>query len=445
MLRNALKVAAGLLVLAIVAGLGFLWIAPPNLLKVGTNYSAKIVCSNVFIAGRSPDEVLAEDVQAPGHPLLRQVSVTVDEQTQTVQAHMFRFFAPATAQYRDGLGCTNLQHAALSDATLAPLAPLSDATWPTGNRVAPAQVPQVQQILSDETLLGEGYRAVVVVRDGRIIGEAYAEGFDAATPLLGWSMTKTVTAGLIGSLIQDGRMSVTDTLTDSFPDWAKDGRKDITVADMLAMSSGLDWNEEYGNVSDVTRMLYLQDDMAGFASARPLGSSVGDRFSYSSGTSTMLSRVWQDKAGEGALTYPQEALFGPLGMTSAILETDADDTFVGSSYMYATARDWARFGQLLLQKGMWDGNRILPAGFTDWMFEPTETSGGTYARGHLWVESPGDLPPYEDAVWLQGHDGQFIGIFPSQNMVVVRMGLTPSRLGYSSLPLSKALIETVQD
>lgn len=252
MLRKALKVTAGLLVFAVVAALGFLWIAPPNLLKVGTNYSAKIVCSNVFIAGRNPDEVLAEDVQAPGHPLLRQVSVEVDEEARTVQARMFRFFAPATAQYRDGLGCTNLQHAALSDATLTPLAPLSDAAWPTGDRVPPAQTPQVQQILSDETLLGEGYRAVVVVKDGRIIGETYAEGFDAATPLLGWSMTKTVTAGLIGALIQDGRMSVTDTLTDSFPDWAKDGRKDITVADMLAMSSGLDWNEEYGNVSDVT-------------------------------------------------------------------------------------------------------------------------------------------------------------------------------------------------
>ncbi|MCG7519790.1 serine hydrolase [Ruegeria sp. Ofav3-42] len=439
-MAKTLNIVAGALALGIVGAVGYLIVSPPDLLKVGTNYSAKIVCSNVFIAGRNPDEVLAVDVQAPGHPLLKQIAINVDAEKQTVTARIFGFFAPATSQYREGLGCTNIHDATLSDTTLTALEPLPDGIWPTGNQVELTQDPEIARILSDETLLGEGHRAVVVVRNGRIVGESYGDGFDENTPLLGWSMTKTVTAGLIGTLIKSEQISLQDTLTASYPGWEQDGRKDITVSDMLAMSSGLQWNEGYGDVSDVTRMLYLTNDMAEFVSGQPAESEIGTDFNYSSGTSTALSRVWQDQLSDGGLTYPQEALFEPLGMTSVVLETDAADTFVGSSYMYATARDWARFGQLLLQKGEWDGQQILPKGFTDWMFEPVAASDGMYGKGHLWLESPGGLPPFEDAVWLQGHDGQFIGVFPSHDMVLVRLGLTPSKHGYSSLPMAKRLI-----
>lgn len=445
MLGKALKVVVGVLLVGVVGLVGYLLVSPPDLLKVGTNYSAKIVCSNVFIAGRDADEVLAVDVQAPGHPLLKQISINVDEDAQTVEARIFRFFAPATSQYRAGLGCANVHDMTPSDKTLAALDPLPDAPWPQGNLVQSSQNPDVLAALADKSLLGEGHRAVVVVKGGRIVGESYGEGFDADTPLLGWSMTKTVTAGLIGTLIGSDKMSLEDKLTDSYPDWAGDDRQDITVEDMLAMASGLQWNEEYGDVSDVTRMLYLKNDMASFASDRPAEAEVGTDFNYSSGTSTVLSRVWQEKTGDGGLTYPQKALFGPLGMTSAILETDAADTFVGSSYMYATARDWARFGQLLLQKGVWNGQQILPEGFADWMFEPVSVSDDLYAKGHLWLEAPGGFPPFEDSVWLQGHDGQFIGVFPSHDMVVVRLGLTPSRFGYSSLPLAQKLIAALDD
>ncbi|NOD48097.1 MULTISPECIES: serine hydrolase [unclassified Ruegeria] len=442
------KIVKTLGVLTFVGGaglIGYLLVAPPDLLKVGTNYSAKIVCSNVFIAGRDPDEVLAVDVQAPGHPLLKQVSIDVDQEAQSVQARLFRFFAPATSQFREGLGCTNVHDAALSDQSLVPPNRPAQGLWPAGDEVALSQDPQIQSIMSDEALLGEGYRAVVVVRNGRIVTEAYADGFDAQTPLLGWSMTKTITAGLIGTLVETGRMSLADNLVDSFPDWAEDSRRGITVADMLSMTGGLQWDEEYGDVSDVTRMLYLGNDMAAFAAERVPEAKPGTDFNYSSGTTTVLSRVWQDKLPDGGLTYPQTALFAPLGMASAILETDANDTFIGSSYMYATARDWARFGQLLLQKGVWDGARILPEGFVDWMVEPVDASDGRYAKGHLWLEAPGDFPPFEDAYWLQGHDGQFIGVFPSHDMVVLRMGLTPSRFGYSSLPLAQALTTAFGD
>lgn len=445
MLKKALKRVAAIAVLSGGAAIGYVLIAPPDLLKVGTNYSAKIVCSNVFIAGRDPQEVLAVDVQAPGHPLLKQVSVEVDRDQQSVTARMFRFFAPATSQYREGLGCANVHKIELRDHNLAALASLPPGLWPEGNDVDPSRNPSLQSAVSDKALLGEGYRAVVVVHKGRIVAENYAAGFDASTPLLGWSMTKTVTAGLIGALIKSGQMSLDDKLTTSYPGWAQDSRRDIAVADMLAMSSGLDWNEDYGDVSDVTRMLYLNDDMAGFASDRAAEDEVGSIFNYSSGTSTVLSRVWQDAVQGGALTYPRDALFEPLGMTSAVMETDARDTFVGSSYMYATARDWARFGQLLLQKGVWNGHQLLPQGFVDWMFEPVEVSDGLYAKGHLWIEPPGDLPPFEDAVWMQGHDGQSVGIFPSYDLVIVRLGLTPSRLGYSPMPLAKQVIAALRN
>lgn len=445
MLGKALKIFSGALVAGVVAVAGYLLIAPPALLKVGTNYSAKIVCSNVFIAGRDADEVLAVDVQAPGHPLLKYVSVDVDEEAQTVKTWVFGFVAPALSQYRDGLGCTNVHDADLSDMTLTAPATLPEGIWPQGNRVEASQNPEIDQILSDVTLLGEGYRAVVVVRSGRIIGETYADGFDAETPLLGWSMTKTVVAGLIGTLIEAGRLELADPLTASFVEWSQDDRRNVDVESMLAMASGLEWNEDYGDVSDVTRMLYLSDDMAGFASDRPAAAQVDTVFNYSSGTSTMLSRFVQNQVGEDSLNYPRDALFDPLGMTSAVIETDAGDTFVGSSYLYATARDWARYGQFLLQKGVWNDQRILPAGFTDWMFEPTAASDNRYSKGHLWREAPGDLPPFEDAVWMLGHDGQSIGIFPSRDMVIVRLGLTPSRIGYSSLPLARALMAALED
>ncbi len=440
MLGRALRITAGTLALGLVAGVGYLLISPPDLLRVGTNYSAKIVCSNVFIARRDAQEVLAVDVQAPGHPLLKHVSVSVDPEAQSVSAKLLGIFAPATSQYREGLGCANTHEAQPVNAQLNTLPALSDALWPEGTTVAPAQNSKLAMVLSDPTILGKGFRAVVVVHDGRIIGEAYADGFDENTPLLGWSMTKTITSGLIGTLIKSGQMKLTDTLVDSFPDWAEDNRQHITVEDMLTMSSGLRWNEGYGDVSDVTRMLYLSDDMAGFVTSLEAEAEPNTEFNYSSGTSTVLARVWQDQVKDDSLSYPQRALLLPLGMTSAILETDVSDTFVGSSYMYATARDWARYGQFLLQGGTWDGQQILPEGFTDWMFEPVAVSGGAYAKGHLWRDVPGGEPPFEDAVWMAGHDGQSVGIFPSRDLVIVRLGLTPSDTGYSPLPLAKAVI-----
>lgn len=440
MIKKGLKFFSLALLSIIIGLLAYIWIAPPDILRVATNYSAKIVCSNVFIANRDADEVLSTDVQAPGHPLLTQVSVRTDESAGSAQAHIFGFFAPATSQYREGLGCTNVHDTQLDNISLPLMEPLGSGTWPAGNTVDAGPNAKIESILADAALLGAGHRAVVVVKNGQIIGEVYADGFDANTPLLGWSMTKTVTAALLGTLLRSDQTGLDDTFTDVFPTWADDNRRDITLRDMLAMESGLSWNEGYGSVSDVTRMLYLENDMAGFAASLP-AEAVGDGvFNYSSGTTTALSRVWQDEVGDEALIYPRKVLFEPLGMTSAILETDASNTFVGSSYMYATAYDWARFGQFLLQDGVWNGERILPEGFPGWLTGANPDEELSPIRGHIWETPPGDLAPFEDALWLRGHDGQSIGIFPNHDMVLVRLGLTPSRLEYSPVPLANALI-----
>jgi CubicO group peptidase (beta-lactamase class C family) len=441
------------LLLAVTGVAGWLFVAPPALIQVATAYSAKIVCSNHFLADRDAQSILTVDVQAPGHPLLGYVTVDVNNGEGTVTARLLGLFAPGRAVYREGLGCTTVPAGAEIFAApavvTAPAANLQ-ADWPQGERVEGPSNPAIDAILADDALAGSGMRAIVVAHNGRIVGERYGEGFASDTPLLGWSMSKTVTAAIIGTLVREGMMSLDqDGL---FEEWTADERGEITLADLMAMSSGLEFNEDYGDVTDVTRMLYLQPDMAAFAYDKPLASAVGETFSYSSGTTVLLSHLWQqafDDAG-AALAWPRKALFGPLGMTSAVLEADAAGTLVGSSYIYATARDWVRFGEFLRNDGIWQGREILPEGFVRWMREEAPASQGTYGRGQLWLQGPGGdggantdhgLP--EDTFWLRGHDGQTVAVIPSQRLVVARMGLTPSRLEYRPQGLVAALVSTL--
>ncbi|PBB24765.1 MULTISPECIES: serine hydrolase [unclassified Mesorhizobium] len=446
----------GLIVLAVAGLFGWLYIAPPELIRVGSGYSAKIVCSNVFIAGRDANEVLAVDVQAPGHPLLRLMRVSVDKNRGTVSAGLLGFLGKSEAVSRDGLGCASIPDGDVGKARrttvhVEPSATSLDMLWPEGERVEASQDPVIAKLLDDAALTGAGMRAVVVVKNGRVVAERYGDGFSAKTPLLGWSMTKTVNAAIVGTLVKDGKMAVDNK--GLFAPWKADGRAAISLADMMAMSSGLEFNEDYGDVADVTRMLYLEPDMAGFAESKPLAGEVGKVFTYSSGTAVMLSRLWQDAIGDKAkaLTWPRTALFGPLGMHSAVLETDERGTFVGSSYLYATAHDWARFGQFLLQGGVWNGNQMLPAGFVDWMREPAPAST-VYGKGQLWIEAPGDeenpgagvaagLP--KDTYWMEGHDGQTVAIIPSEQLVIVRLGLTPAKLGYRPQTMVGALVKAL--
>ncbi|CAD7037889.1 6-aminohexanoate hydrolase [Pseudorhizobium halotolerans] len=438
-LRQVGKIV-GVLAVLVVAGVAlWLYLAPPALLRVGAGYSAKIVCSNLLIAGRDAEDVLAVDVQAPGHPLLRLMEV--DRTERRVRASLLGLFAGNEAVYRDGLGCAVAPEGEVSNLSLPnPTAALSDAPtpWPAGEQVESDLA--IARLLSDSALTGPGMRAVVVVRSGKVVGEVYGQGFSPETPLLGWSMTKTVNAAIVGTLIRQGRLSLSDRAL--LPQWRGDERGEITLAQLLAMEDGLASNENYGAVTDVTRMLYLEPDMAAFAADAPLVAEPGTRFNYSSGSAVLISRIWMDRAGtpSAALAYPREALFDPLGMESAVMETDAKGTFVGSSYMYATARDWARFALFLLQDGVWGGERLLPEGFVARMSEPNATSEGRYSMMQTWLAGRDAAGLPGDTFFLQGHDGQTIAVMPSRNIAVVRLGLTPRRDGYEVLRLVREVV-----
>jgi CubicO group peptidase (beta-lactamase class C family) len=440
--------------LLVILGVGA-WLAwsPPALLRVGDGYAAKIVCSNVFIAGRDAQQVLASDVQAPGNPALRLIRVSVDREEGIVTARILGLFAPNYAVYRGALGCVSVpdgdMKAARSPAMLedAPVAE-GDVLWPDGSRVDLDAGNPVSSLLKDNDLVGPGMRAVVVVKDGHIVGETYGDGFNTGTPLIGWSMTKTVNATIIGRLMLAGRMSFDDQ--DLLPQWHADARSHIRLSDLLGMESGLAFNEDYGSVTDVTRMLFLTPDMTSLPAAASQVSKPGTHFSYSTGTAVLLSRLWMNRFSNesAAVAYPRESLFAPLGMTSAVFETDERGTFVGGSYLYATGRDWARFAQFLLQDGVWRGQRLLPEGFVGAMRTPTPASGGSYTQVQAWLRGPGGsneefgLPG--DTFWMEGHDGQSIAIVPSANVILVRMGLTPGNLRYQPQPLLKKVLDVLK-
>lgn len=454
LLSKLITIVAPALAALLIVGFFWLWLAPPDLLRVGTGYAAKIVCSNVFLAGRDAGDVLADDVQAPGHPLLKLAGVEVDMDRRLVEAHLAGLIAPSVAVYRDGLGCASVPDGDIVKAQ-GFSAPVSESvpadntlTWPQGERVEATQS-RMAAVLQDQTLLGPAYRAVVVVKDGRIVGETYGDGFNAQTPLLGWSMAKTVTAALAIKLATEQGVDLdADRL---FPEWADDARAGIRLSDLLSMQSGLDFNEDYGDVTDVTRMLYLEPDMAAYVRALPAAVERGTRFNYSSGESVLISRWWMSRLSDGraALAFPRTALFEPIGMRSAVLEADARGTLVGSSYLYATARDWARFGLLLAQGGVWDGKAVLPADFITRMMNRTEASKGVYGGAQAWRQGPGGEPDARfgldtDVVWMLGHDGQSVAVIASESLVVVRMGLTPNRLGYRPQPLVAAIREVLK-
>ncbi|ODR88208.1 serine hydrolase domain-containing protein [Sinorhizobium alkalisoli] len=458
-MRGLSKKFGALAVAAPAAAAGWLALYPPELLKVGDGYAAKIVCSNVFLAGRDPQEVLAVDVQAPGHPLLKFVSISVDHHEQRVTARIFGFAAPGRAVHRPGLGCMNTGNgvaeafanpaaggnAGSKAAVGDPEAGDPEAEWPEGGR---AEIdPTIQTFLEDPELAGPGMRAIAVIRDGRLVAERYGPGIDRDTPLLGWSMTKSVTAALVGMRIAEGRMDLEQDRL--LAEWDRDERTAIKLSDLLGMQSGLAFNEDYGDVTDVTRMLFLESDMAGFAASKPLAAAAGTKFSYSSGTSNILSRLWMRSFDDpaAALAYPRLALFEPLGMTSAVMEADQSGTFVGSSYMYATAQDWARFAQFLLDDGRWKGRALLPEGYVDFMRKPSAASGGDYGSGQVWLTAngiragTGGFPA--DSFWMLGHDGQAIMLVPSLRLAVVRLGLTPWRDGYNVQALNAKVIDAL--
>ena len=298
-------------------------------------------------------------------------------------------------------------------------------------------IPVVEQradeLFGDEDRYGVTY-ALVVVLGGRIRLERYGgalPSFDhpptpvtATTPLLSWSMAKSVLHSAIGVLLGEGRLQL-DAPAD-VPAWQSDGdpRSAITLDDLLAMRDGLAFAEDYvdAGVSDVIEMLFGegQHDVAAYAEARPLAHEPGTVFNYSSGTSNVVSAIASRAAGSPAALVDllHERIFGPIGMASAQPKTDDAGTFIGSSYVYATARDFARFGLLYLRDGVWDGTRVLPEGWVDHgrRLRSHDVEGIGYGA-HWWVVED-DLGSFR----ASGYEGQSILVCPGLDLLAVRLG-----------------------
>jgi CubicO group peptidase (beta-lactamase class C family) len=367
---------------------------------------------------------------------LRWIEARIDRSAREVSAHFFGWMRK-TAKFRPGQGCA-VDHGHASDARETP-----GASTPAQNELRTdaaqhAASGRVREVLDwafsepDPARLRRT-RAVLIVHKGEIVAERYAEGFTKDTPLPGWSMTKSVMNALVGILVKEKRIALQDPVP--IREWrgAGDPRGRITVGQLLHMTSGLEFKEDYTNpLADVTYMLLAVPDTAAYALTKPLEAGPGVRWRYSSGTTNILAYAMRHLMGETEyLEFPRRALFDRIGMATAVLETDAAGTFVGSSFMYATARDWARFGVLYLREGVWAGERILPQGWVAYSRTPVPSAPEAQYGAHFWLRVPQayrcgsserSLPG--DAFHAIGHEGQFLTIIPSHDLVLVRLGFT---------------------
>jgi len=416
------------------ASVGLIWGAAyfRRFTPIGAAYIAKTVCTGVFGCGRDAEEVRLLDASAGGHPVLKSFRVEVDPAAREVSASWLGLFR-RKAVFRPGLGAAIVLGGRRPPASPDP-----------GPRPSRRDLPRAGPREALERALDKAFseripsrpcrtRAVLVVYEGRVVAERYAPGFGPETPLAGWSMSKSVMSAVVGILCGRGKLS--PKMVGLLPEWDSPGdpRRSISLDDLLRMRSGLKFDEGYSNpLGDVERMLFASPDAGAFAASKPLAAGPGTKWYYSSGTTNIVSRIVRGACSshEEYLLLPGTALFDRLGMRGAVLETDASGHFVGSSFMYATAEEWARFGLLYAQDGVWEGGRILPEGWVSYSTTPTPQSNDRYGA-HWWLklhkelggESPAAarIPP--DAFFALGHEGQTLSVVPSRKLVAVRLGL----------------------
>lgn len=271
--------------------------------------------------------------------------------------------------------------------------------------------------------LNKRTRSVLVIYKDKIIAEKYDTGFDKYSKILGWSMTKSITATLFGVLQKQGKIDINKPAP--IAEWANDERAKITINDLLHMNSGLEWEEDYTKISDVTQMLFLDADMSKSQIDKPLAGKTNATWNYSSGTTNLLSGILrkQFKTHQEYLDFWYSDLIDKIGMTSMLVETDMTGNYVGSSYSWATTRDWAKFGLLYLHKGNWNGAQLFDESWATYVAAPTNGSNGDYGA-HFWLNAGGKFPDVpKDMFYCSGYQGQMIAIFPSHDLVIVRMGL----------------------
>ena len=426
-MRRAALIGA-LVLLVVVAGAA--WYLRP-IAPIATGYAAKLTCSGVFVSGRDAVDV---ERDLPPNPLVPLLRTTVDPSDGRVSTSLLGAWRSTAWVGADG--CTLADERPDLPVGGLDRPEVGDAPWPAGDGapepgdVDLADIEAALDRAFSEDGTGDatrGTRAVVVAHQGRLVTERYADGFDADTPLLGWSMGKSLANAVIGRLVAEGQLDLDDDQLR--PEWADDERGDITVRQLLQMTDGLAFEEVYDPDTDATRMLFLPGDTAAYAAAQPLAHPPGEVWAYRSGATNLLCDLAQERSGLGT-ELVRELLFDPLGMRTALVEPDVTGTPVCSSFPYATARDWARFGQLFLDDGVWDGERLLPDGWVGSSTEPVASAPAATPYGaQWWLNASPDgqlrMPSVPaDAYWASGNEGQQVVVVPSADLVVVRLGLS---------------------
>jgi CubicO group peptidase (beta-lactamase class C family) len=431
-IKTALAVALALAL--IVVGL-IAWKRPDRALQVATANVAQTLCADVFVSGLAPDRVFAENI-APMqgmHILLPHLRYAVDTARRTATAQWHGRFT-SVATYYPGYGCalpTMTPDAATLQAAREVASPATTPTAPTVN-TDPAIVDALARAFAEPSSgPRRNVHAIVVLHDGKLIAERYAAGFSPDTPQLGYSMSKSVVNALLGILVRQGKLDMQAPAPVQAWKAADDSRHAITLDQLSRMTSGLDLTEDDSGFDPVSTMLLLKKDMATYAADAALRIPPGTKWEYTSGNTLILGGVLRDTVGGGApglIGFAHRELFDPLGMQHVLMEFDGAQTLVGSTRIYASARDWARFGQLYLDDGMLDGRRILPEGWSTYVSKQTLdsiygagfwTNTGTEADGsHIIAGMPGD------AYFASGMNGQRIVIVPSRRLVIVRLGST---------------------
>lgn len=417
------------LMLALAALLAARWLSA--VAAAGAGYKAKVAASALFVSGLALDLDSAPELNAESYRALRLFRAKADGRRRSVRAKLPGFRA-RTAVFRAGAGAT------LADGEPAALSvpPASGKSCEFPRAAASRALSAVlDSAFTEPNARGlRRTRAVLVLQDGHLLGERYAAGFGPDTALNGWSMAKAALGALVGVAVGEGKLALSQSSL--LPQWSAPGdpRAAIKVEDLLRMRSGLRFSERYSDLaSDVVRMLFVQPDAGGFAASKALAAAPGSHWQYSSGSTNILSLALRRAYGEEAYhALPRRALFDPLGMGTAIFEADASGTFVGSSFLFASARDWARFGQLHLQGGVWEGRRLLPEGWTTFISTPTPQAPDGCYGAHWWLKLQKELggggaeaariPP--GTLHALGHEGQCLTIVPERGLVIVRLGLS---------------------
>jgi CubicO group peptidase (beta-lactamase class C family) len=425
-----------------------------SLLPIITGYAAKNLCSDVFLSNRKPEDVEAIDLN---FSFIKYTKNRVNYDDKSVTSHFL--WGKSKAIYRPGFGATLLR--GISEENLRkfrypsggePGYSQDTIKWPLGN-ILPSKNTGIdtiklntiaRKLITDNAYKGNAF-AFMVVHKGVPVAEAYKPQFNQKTRFLSWSMAKSFINAMVGILVKQGKLDIMQPT--GLDEWKNDERSKITLNDLMQMQSGLKWNEDYGNRSDVTLMLHCESDMGHFALDRPVAYPAGTHWYYSSGATNIVSYLIRKKFSNDSLYYvfANNKLFNKIGAPDAVLEVDPTGTRIGSSYLYATARDYARFGLLFKNDGVFNGERILPEGWVKYTTTVASASKGIYGS-FFWLNRGRSLPSApEDMFACDGHDGQHIYILPTQKLVVVVLGYSPtSKGGMDTNGLLKDILGTLK-